>query len=137
VLDVSDIMTRNPELIHADEPVQEAVNRLFEMDIRHLPVVDAAGDLVGVVSDRDLLEFSQPYEMAANVAPSNERESTAVSRLMSGDVITAHAEDDVAELIDVMMEHKIGAIPIVDPLDGSLVGIVSYIDVLREARDVL
>ncbi|MFB6352202.1 MAG: CBS domain-containing protein [Bradymonadaceae bacterium] len=38
-------------------------------------------------------------------------------------------------MIDTMIDQKIGAIPIVDPLDGSLVGIVSYVDILREAYD--
>ena len=138
MLDVSEIMTRNPEHIESSEPVQEAVNRLFELDVRHLPVVDGNGELVGVLSDRDLLEFSQPYEMqAANVAPSSEREATPVSDLMSGDVIWAHPEDDVTEIIDLMIDQKIGAIPIVDPIEGNLVGILSYVDILREARDLL
>ncbi len=138
MVDVSEIMTRNPEHIEATEPVQEAVNRLFELDVRHLPVVDEYGDLVGILSDRDLREFSQPYEMQfENVATSDEREITPVSDVMSGDVMSVSPEDDVDELIDLIIEQKIGAVPVVDSLDGSLVGIVSYIDILREMRDRL
>ncbi|MFB6352203.1 MAG: HPP family protein, partial [Bradymonadaceae bacterium] len=75
MLDVSEIMTRNPEYIDAGESAQEAANRLFELDVRHLPVVDETGDLVGLISDRDLLEFSQPHEFrAANIAPSGDRD---------------------------------------------------------------
>ena len=136
MLTVSDIMTRNPEHIDAAAPVQEAVNRLFELDVRHLPVTDDGGELVGVLSDRDLREFSEPYEMQfENVSPAEENEATPVSDVMAGDVISAHPEDDVADLIDMMIDQKIGAVPIVDPIEGNLVGIVSYIDILRAARD--
>ena len=136
MLSVSEIMTRNPESIEANEPVQEAVNRLFELGARHLPVVDEMGSLVGVLSDRDLREFSQPYDMQFdNLTTSDERETTPVSDVMAGDVISANPEDDIAELIDVMIDQKVGAIPIVDPIEGNLVGIVSYIDILRAARD--
>jgi acetoin utilization protein AcuB len=130
-------MTSHPEHIVATGSVQEAVNKLFELDARHLPVVDEQGELVGVLSDRDLREYSQPYEMQfENLTTSDEREVTPVSDIMSGDVISAHPEDDVTEIIDMMIDQKVGAVPVVDPLDGNLVGIVSYIDILREAAEL-
>jgi acetoin utilization protein AcuB len=130
-------MTSHPEHIVATGSVQEAVNKLFELDARHLPVVDEHGELVGVLSDRDLREYSQPYEMQfENLSTSDEREVTPVSDIMSGDVISAHPEDDITEIIDMMIDQKVGAVPVVDPLDGNLVGIVSYIDILREAAEL-
>jgi acetoin utilization protein AcuB len=130
-------MTSHPEHIVATGSVQEAVNKLFELDARHLPVVDEHGELVGVLSDRDLREYSQPYEMQfENLTTSDEREVTPVSDIMSGDVISAHPEDDITEIIDMMIDQKVGAVPVVDPLDGNLVGIVSYIDILREAAEL-
>jgi acetoin utilization protein AcuB len=130
-------MTSHPEHIVATGSVQEAVNKLFELDARHLPVVDQQGELVGVLSDRDLREYSQPYEMQfENLTTSDEREVTPVSDIMSGDVISAHPEDDITEIIDIMIDQKVGAVPVVDPLDGNLVGIVSYIDILREAAEL-
>ena len=136
MLTVSEIMTRNPEHIQATESVQEAINRLLELDVRHLPVTDENGELVGVLSDRDLREFRQPIEMQfENQTASGERGQSPVSDLMQGDVISANPEDDVTELIDLMIDQKIGAIPIVDPIEGNLVGIVSYVDILRAARD--
>jgi acetoin utilization protein AcuB len=131
-------MTRNPEHIEAGEPVQEAVNKLFELDVRHLPVVDEYGELVGIISDRDVREFSQPYDAQyENLGPNNEREATPVNNIMEPGVISVHPEDDVTEVIDLMIDHKIGAVPVVDALDSSLVGIVSYVDILREAAEVL
>lgn len=45
--------------------------------------------------------------------------------------------DDVVEAIDLMIEHRIGAVPVVEPGTGELLGIVSYVDALRAARDLL
>lgn len=137
MLNAGDIMTPNPEHIESTASVQEAVNRLYELDARHLPVTDEHGELVGVLSDRDLREYEQPYEMSFEQPGmgGDEREERPVSNIMQGDVISADPEDDVSELIDIMIEHKIGAIPIVDSIEGNLVGIVSYIDILQAARD--
>jgi acetoin utilization protein AcuB len=53
---------------------------------------------------------------------------------MSSDVICVTSESDLGDAIELMLEHRIGAVPVVD-LDGErLIGIVSYVDVLREAR---
>jgi CBS domain-containing protein len=49
-------------------------------------------------------------------------------------VVTVQAEDDVVEVIDAMLEHKIGALPVVAADSSLVVGIVSYLDVLRAAR---
>lgn len=136
MLTVNDVMTINPERVEVSDPVQTAINRLFELDARHLPVVDANDELVGILSDRDLREFSLPYEMEFdNLTQADERESTPVSQVMKGDVISVHPEDPAAKVVDLILEQRIGAVPVVDPLDGSLVGIVSYVDILREARD--
>lgn len=138
VLTVDDVMTRNPEYVTTSAPVQEAINKLYELDVRHLPVVDQAGELIGMVSDRDVREHSQPYEMQIeNVAPTEQQEETLVSSVMSGDVITTHVDEDVTDVIDTMIEQKVGAVPVVDAIDGELIGIVSYVDILRAARDLL
>ena len=50
---------------------------------------------------------------------------------MTADVLSVDVETDVTEIIELMLEHKIGALPVTDG-DGGLVGIVSYMDVLRE-----
>jgi len=52
-------------------------------------------------------------------------------------VISLGTDASVSDVIELMIEQKIGAIPVVNPLDGTLVGIVSYIDVLRLAAEEL
>ena len=57
--------------------------------------------------------------------------------MTDADVLFVHPESDVTEVVDLMIEHKIGALPVVEPGSLKLLGIVSYVDVLRAARDVL
>jgi acetoin utilization protein AcuB len=54
-----------------------------------------------------------------------------ISSIMTADVLSVDVESDVTEIIELMLEHKVGAVPVVDG-DGGVVGIVSYMDVLRE-----
>jgi acetoin utilization protein AcuB len=56
---------------------------------------------------------------------------------MTSDVITVHPESDASEAIDLMIEHRVGALPVVEPDSTKLVGIVSYVDALRAARDLI
>jgi CBS domain-containing protein len=51
---------------------------------------------------------------------------------MTGDPITVDEETELTEVIDLMIEHKVGALPVV--AEDKLVGIVSYVDVLKAAR---
>lgn len=122
----SDIMTKEPVYAEATETVAQIKQKLFTLDVRHIPVVDA-GELVGFLSDRDL----DGGEM-----PPGSFFQQPVSHMMQSDVVYVHPETEVAEIIRLLVEHKIGAVPVVDPLDSKLVGIVSYIDVLRAAREL-
>jgi acetoin utilization protein AcuB len=56
---------------------------------------------------------------------------------MRADVIFVEAEADLGEVVDLMLESKVGAIPVVRPETREVVGIVSYIDVLRGVRDLV
>ncbi len=134
-MEVSEIMTPNPERVDVTESVRDALLKLVELDVRHLPVVEQ-GELVGMLSDRDLREFVVP--MASDLEAVNTADARfdrAVSTLMKGDVIFVHPATDIVEVIDLMIDHRVGAIPVVEPALGNLVGIVSYIDVIREGRE--
>jgi CBS domain-containing protein len=127
-----EIMTAAPATVCPWTPVREAARLLETMDIRHLPVIDDDGTLVGMLSDRDLRGLALPYVMGGEyVGDIHTALSARVSTLMTGDVKSVEEEDDVTEVVDLMLENRIGAVPVVDS-DGSLVGIVSYVDVLRD-----
>jgi len=131
-------MTEDPVTIAPHAKVREAVRLLQSMEIRHLPVVDD-DELVGMLSDRDLRGVSLPHLIDERwFGDLRHAMDEAVASVMSSDVLSVEAEADATEIIDLMLEHKVGAVPVVDA-DGNLVGIVSYMDVLRElaalARD--
>lgn len=135
-MEVSEIMTPNPERIDVTESVRQALFKLIELDIRHLPVVEDE-ELVGMISDRDLREFVVPMASdLESVNPADARFDRSISSLMKGDIISVHPETDVVEVIDLMIDQRIGAVPVIEPALGNLVGIVSYVDLLREAREL-
>jgi acetoin utilization protein AcuB len=126
-----DWMTPSPLTIEPSTTLRRAVELLQRLDIRHLPVVNESHELVGMISDRDLRALSIPYFVGPGHTTDIQAALDApVSSIMSGDVLSVEEEADAAEVIDLMLDHKIGAVPVVDA-DGELVGIVSYVDVLR------
>lgn len=58
---IGGVMTKNPVVIHEDEPVSKAVNIMAEKRIRHLPIVDRRGVLKGIVTARDITETFKRY----------------------------------------------------------------------------
>jgi acetoin utilization protein AcuB len=134
---VRDIMTPNPYAMSVTSTVRQLLRSLSEADVRHLPIVDD-GALVGIISDRDLRGIRSVVEDALE-RPGTAREALGqpASSVMTSDVITVHPESDVSEAIDLMIEHRVGALPVVEPDSTKLVGIVSYVDALRVARDLV
>lgn len=131
---VEEVMTRNPETADAKLPIGDALRKLREVDARHLPVT-SDGDLVGILSDRDLRGFLSELSSDSEVEAARHRLREPVSSLMSGDVVSVSPETDLGEAVDVLLDQRIGAVPVVDSGSGDVVGIVSYVDLLRAARD--
>jgi acetoin utilization protein AcuB len=132
-----ELMTPNPATVTAQASVAEVWDLMRELDIRHVPVVDGE-ELVGMLSDRDLGGLDMARLLTEEGAEAVRRRlGRPVVELMSADVIAAEPESDLGELIALLLEHKVGAIPIVEPDTRQLVGIVSYIDVLRAVQDGL
>jgi acetoin utilization protein AcuB len=132
---VEEIMTKDPTTVDAAAAIKDVISVLFELDVRHLPVVDGK-TLVGIVSDRDVRAFLAPTTVELeNPEEIAQRLRLPIGSVMSSDVLSVDPEMDVAELVDLMLDHKVGAIPVVDPESDELVGIVSYVDVLRAAQD--
>ena len=126
-----DLMTEAPVTIGPKGTVREAARLLDTLDIRHLPVVNDEYELIGMLSDRDLRSLSIPaYAGAQHTGNVQTALDASVSSVMTSDVISVEEESDVSELVELMLDFKVGAIPVIDA-EGTLVGIVSYIDVLR------
>lgn len=125
-----DIMTSAPVCVAARTRLGEAIQVMYENDVRHLPVLEGQR-LIGILSDRDLRALWDP---ALDVQIRDGRVyDRRVSEFMSGEPLTVQEEDPIDGVIDVLVDHRIGAVPVVDA-DGMLVGIVSYIDILKAAQ---
>jgi acetoin utilization protein AcuB len=128
-------MTQEPATIDVRASIRAAMRKLQELDVRHLPVVED-GSLAGIVSDRDLREVTS--RLLAEGTPDVARVLNApVGDLMSSDVLSVDPETELDDVIDLMIEHRVGAVPVVAPGTEDLVGIVSYVDILRAAKESL
>lgn len=130
-----DIMTENPVTASELMSVAEALGMLYELDVRHLPVVRGS-ELVGIVSDRDLRGFTAPDEDAA-IDAVDDANSSNVGNYMNTDPIRVDPETNLREVVELMLVHRVGAIPVCDLDTGDLVGIVSYVDLLRVLQETL
>ncbi|MFI5300649.1 MAG: HPP family protein [Polyangiales bacterium] len=119
----ADLMTQNPRTLRVDDSVGEARRALSVMDVRHLPIVNDDGEIVGIVSDRDL--WGESLQL-----PDGMPSASPISSLMTGAVVTVTPETDLVEVIELLLEQRVGAVPVVDA-DAQVVGVVSYVDVLR------
>lgn len=133
-MNAQDIMTVDPLFVDIKTTIREVIDMFYENDFRHIPVC-AGRELVGIISDRDLrhLTASVPLDPDER-AEYEEALDGPIGELMQGDVISVDPEDDITDVIDLMIDQRIGAVPVQSSHDGSLVGIISYIDVLREAQ---
>ena len=132
---VKDIMTENPVTATELMSVAEALGLLFELDVRHLPVVRGR-ELVGIISDRDLRGFSGAGEDEAMEAVESARSAT-VGNFMNTSTVKVDPETNVREVLELLLLHRVGAIPVADLDTGDLLGIVSYVDLLRVLQDNL
>jgi len=132
-----DLMTPNPATVTPESTVAEAWDLMRELDVRHVPVVQD-GALVGMLSDRDLASLDVARLFTAEGADALRRElATPVIKVMRSDVIFADPDTDVSDVVDLLVENKIGAVPVVRPDTRKVIGIVSYIDALRALQDLL
>jgi CBS domain-containing protein len=132
-----DLMTPNPAIVDPKASMADAWDIMRDQDIRHVPVVEG-GVLVGMLSDRDLGHLDIGRVLALEGAAAAQAElARPVLDSMSADVIFVHPETDVTDVIALLLEAKIGAVPVVRPDTRELVGIISYIDILRVLGDAL
>jgi acetoin utilization protein AcuB len=125
---VVDVMTKDALTVTPTETIGQADELMNTNKIRQLPVVQGK-DLVGIVTDRDIRSFLSG-SLLEGVEAREEALNTKVREIMTTEPMTVSSDDDLQEAIELMIEEKIGGIPVVDEAEG-LVGIVTYVDVLR------
>lgn len=123
---VADAMTPGPFTIGPDDTLLDAATRMSLHGIRHLPVLDH-GAVVGMLSERDLRTYiGDPslFTITRGNSPLRVRD------LVARQPISVAPEQLVIEIARRFTDYQIGAMPVVNR-DGALLGIISYVDVLR------
>jgi acetoin utilization protein AcuB len=130
---VREFMTKSPLTLEPGDTMADAYERMHDRHIRHLPVVDASGNLIGIFSATDLNRAYTPRETDSGWYYDREGLNLLDLRhFMSKDPLTLTPENTLKEAAELMATTKFGCLPIVAPGTKKLVGIVSYVDVLRE-----
>lgn len=141
-MQASDIMTTEVVTVSQDAVIRDVAKMMFERQISAMPVVDAGGKLVGIISEGDLLrraelktERQRPWwleALAGNAELAKEfvhAHSRKVADVMTRDVVTASPDMPLAAIADLLEQKHIKRVPVVS--GGKLVGIVSRANLLH------
>lgn len=133
---VKDFMTTAVITANLRDGLHQTFHRMLERDVRHMPVLGEDGKLVGIISERDLRRPDFVDDDPNTVHYYVLDNSLHVESAMRPSPVTVKADDNMTKAVDLFVQHKIGAVPVVD--DGGLVvGILSAVDALRAFRLVL
>jgi len=110
---VSQILTQDVVTVSPDMAVENAARMLFTQSISGMPVVDADGRLVGVVTEFDIIA----------------KEGRTVGEIMTSDVVTVSEDTDAETVAQILISRRVRRVPVVR--DGIVIGIVSRSDLVR------
>jgi CBS domain-containing protein len=118
----NEVMTSNPVCCLPNDSVAKAAGLMKSQDIGSIPVIEneQTQKLVGIVTDRDLA--------LKVVAQGRDPKTTKVEAVMTHNVVTCRADDDLQKALDAMAEHQLRRIPVVNN-DNKIVGIIAQADV--------
>lgn len=127
---VGDRMSKHPLTIGMNQTVSETHKYMQEQKVRHLPVVDKAGTMIGLVTEDDLLKAEPSSATSLSVWEIHSLLNKVTAKdVMTRDVITTTEDTPIEEAAQQMLEHKIGCLPVMR--DGKLVGIITESDIFR------
>ena len=130
---IEGLMSRDVVMIGPGESCLDAVVRMQRARVRHLPVVNPDGRLVGIVTDRDLrhrLFLPRAFDALGTTPVDVLLDGVRVAEIMATDVLTIESSASVADAAETMRKHRIGSLPVLE--NGRVVGIVTEVDVLRQ-----
>lgn len=128
-LTAADVMTSYPYAVQPETFLVDAVAIMIDRHVRHLPVVDLASSIVGMVSDRDVrTAIGDPAKYVAE--PATTFAHYRVRDVMAQPGATVGFDTPIAQIAHRFSDERIGALAVTDRF-GALIGIVSYVDVLR------
>ena len=135
---VGDRMSKNLITAGPEMTIFDAKNLMMEKKIRHLPVVDGAGKLIGIVSDRDVRD-AMPSTLLKK--PDYDITLGKIGNRLIGDIMTRNPMTiygyyTLQDTLLVMQQRKVGALPVIDE-EGYLTGILSMRDLLAAFVNIM
>jgi acetoin utilization protein AcuB len=126
---VSDLMTTSPITVGPETPVLDARQLMIDKRFRHVLITEGP-KLLGIVTDRDIrLNLPSPATSLSVWEINYLLARLTVESVMTTSLVTVSPRQDTREAARLMLDHKIGALPVVD--GGQLVGIITETDLLR------
>ncbi|MCL7488811.1 MAG: CBS domain-containing protein [Desulfobulbaceae bacterium] len=146
MLTAQDIMTRDVVTVKKDMSVSELARLLSEKKISGVPVVDDQGNLIGIVTENDLVDQKKKVHIPTVMAlfdsfvflenpdrlekDLKKMSAATVGDISTGEVITAGTDTPLDELATIMSEKNVHTLPILDQ-EGNLAGIIGKTDIIR------
>lgn len=135
---IRDFMVKNPKSVRDTDSLYAAYQQMQVYGIRHLPVVDKDDRVVGIFTHTDLNMAYPPKENDNSwYYEKDELNSISVHQHMTKEPALLIPEDTLREAALTMARGKYGCIPIISPQTKKLVGIITYIDVLKKVADLV
>lgn len=129
---VRDLMVDPVFTLGRNDRLSLANNLLKQQRIRHIPVLDVDGRLCGIVTQRDLFRGALLRALGYGSRIADKMyESLSVKEVMTSDVLTTSPETPAREAARVMLENKVGCLPVVE--EGKLLGIITEADYVKAA----
>ena len=144
---VRDVMTKRVQAINVNDPVARAIQLMQDLEIRHLPVLSDESELVGILSDRELLSrlpvCEKPPQAAVGFREAlfanddTEFQQLCVKEVMDEDFRPATSDMLLADVMKRFFDETLSGLPVVDGSSNEVCGIVTTSDILRVFRVVL
>ena len=129
-MSVEETMSKTVVTVEMDDSLR-MVKEIFDNTRFHHLLVVESGELVGVISDRDLLRALSPnIGMAAETAKDAASLNKKVHQIMTRKLVTIGQNAGIFDAIEIFNDHGISCIPVVDA-EGKPVGIISWRDILK------
>lgn len=127
---IRELMTGGLVTVHRETSVQDARDLMARKRIRHLLVTEPGGALIGILTDRDIRLALPSRATTLSVREINHLLTRlTVEEVMTRSVITIGPDHAARHAAQLMLEHRIGALPVLD--DGHLIGIITETDIVR------
>ncbi len=136
MIKVSEVMTKEVQALHMDDPVEKACNLMALGNFRHIPVLGSEKKLIGLISHRDLLRYGVSHFVNDHLKRQSELDQKVrLKDIMSSPVKTVHPNDSLRHCGLLLQSHRYGCLPVV--VDGQLVGIVTDTDFVSIAINLI